>query len=92
MFAVILRQRFVRTFKKLDRAVQQTITDELDRLARNPFHHPNIRRLAGTTVEAYRLRVGRWRILYFLIQNRETIEVIDLFMKKSSADYHRRLF
>jgi mRNA-degrading endonuclease RelE of RelBE toxin-antitoxin system len=92
MHALVYRSRFLKGIKRLDRPTQAKLIEELERLAVDPWQHPNVRRLVGSVAEAYRLRVGRWRILYLLIQENRTIEVIDLFMKKSKTDYQRRSF
>jgi mRNA-degrading endonuclease RelE of RelBE toxin-antitoxin system len=88
MYQVVFRSRAVRTLKKLDRAAQAAILKALNQLAKNPFVHPNVRKLSGTEVDAFRLRVGRWRILYFIMRDDRVLEVVEIFMKKSPADYH----
>ncbi len=92
MYDLTYRSRFVKVIKGLDQAIQKKIIQELERLVVDPWRHPNIRHLNSSAPNAYRLRVGRWRILYVLIQKKSTIEVIDLFMKKSGQDYERRGF
>ena len=87
MYTVVFRTSFERTFKKLDRSVQQQILDELSVLAQNPFSHPHIRPIVGVRQKAYRLRVGRWRVLYLLLTRNHTLEVIDLFIRKGKNDY-----
>lgn len=91
MYEIIFRSRFERTFKKLDRSVQADLLNAISTLAEDPYTHPHIRKIAGTKLHAYRLRVGRWRVLYFIITKKNTIEVVDLFIKKSNADYTKRL-
>jgi mRNA-degrading endonuclease RelE of RelBE toxin-antitoxin system len=88
MYKVVFRTRFERLFKKLDKQTQKIILDEIETLASNPFTHPQIRKIAGVAQNAYRLRVGRWRVLYFILSQQQILEVVDLFMKKSRSDYH----
>ena len=78
MYQVVFRSRFERTFKKLDRKTQVLILDELERLAEDPFDHPKIRAIVGVRQKAFRLRVGRWRVLYIVLSKEMTLEVIDL--------------
>ncbi|MFH1631428.1 MAG: type II toxin-antitoxin system RelE/ParE family toxin [bacterium] len=90
MFEIIFRTRFERIFKKLGRNDQKLIISELEKLAENPLTHPNVRHISNVAQRAYRIRIGRWRVLYFVLTKSKIIEVIDLFMKKSDADYKRR--
>lgn len=86
MYEVVFRSRFERTFKKLDHKIQGLILDELDRLARDPFRHPQVRAIAGVKQKAFRLRVGRWRVVYLILTKELILEVIDLFLRQGK-DY-----
>lgn len=55
-----------------DRA--KLIRRRIDELARDPRNAPNIKKL--TDHPGYRLRVGDWRVIYLLIDERVTIHVI----------------
>lgn len=87
MYHVLFRSRFERVFKKLDHTTQRFILNAVSELAKDPFSHPNIRLIIGTKQKAYRLRIGRWRVLYFVITKEKTIEIIDLFLRKGRDDY-----
>lgn len=89
MYRIVLRKRFERAFADLDKETQRIIVGALERLAVDPFASPNVKRISGVRESAYRLRVGRWRVLYFLISKEKTIEVIELFLKTSDKDYRR---
>jgi mRNA interferase RelE/StbE len=91
VYGIVYQPRAVRVLKKLDATVQRLVLSELERLAAGPSKHPNAKRLQGISVPAYRLRIGRWRVLYLLIHPSRTIEVLDMFIKKSRMDYERRL-
>ncbi len=91
MYEIVFRTRFERSFKKLDKKVQSKILDSIDTLIDTPFDHPHIRKIAGVRQHAYRLRVGKWRVLYLAIQKDNVIEIIDLFLKKSESDYRKHL-
>ncbi len=91
MYELFFRTRFERTFKKLDKKIQSKILDTIETLVDNPLDHPHIRKIAGVRQHAYRLRVGRWRVLYLVIKKDNVIEIIDLFLKKSESDYRKHL-
>lgn len=87
MYKVVFTSRFERTFKKLDTATQQIIVDAIMTLAQDPFSSGQIKRIVGVKQNAFRLRVGRWRVLYLVLTKQETLEVVDLFMRKGRDDY-----
>ncbi len=91
VYQITYQPHVQRLFKKMDKSTQVEILSELERLAQDPLHHPHIKRLAGISEPGFRLRVGRWRVLYLLFHTNQIIEVIDIFMKKSGTDYRRRL-
>ena len=88
MFEIQFRTRFERSFKKLSKSQQRLIVNAVEELAENPTSHPHVRKIIGEK-HGYRLRVGRWRVLYFLMTKEKIIDVIDLFFKKSNSDYRR---
>ncbi len=91
MYKVKVRSRFERAIKKLDKETQRIVIRELEILAEDPFAHQNVRKISGIDKPFYRLRIGRWRVLYILITKDGIIEVIDLFLKQSDNDYKKRL-
>lgn len=87
MYEVVFSSRFERTFKKLDKLTQQIILDAVAVLARNPFDTAQIKKIVGVKQNAFRLRVGRWRILYIVLTKQERLEVVDLFIRRGRDDY-----
>mgnify|MGYP001568670012 CR=1 FL=1 len=85
---LVFRKRFEKVFSKLDKKIQQQVVDELKVLVKNPLGHQQVKKIVGTNI-GYRLRVGRWRILFVFENN--IIDVIDLFMEKSKKDYEVRI-
>ncbi len=61
----------------------------LEQLADDPFSSRQVKKIAGVKESAYRLRVGRWRVLYLLITEDKTIEVLELFLKTSDKEYRK---
>jgi mRNA-degrading endonuclease RelE of RelBE toxin-antitoxin system len=87
MYKVVFRTRFERVFKKLDRQIQVVLLEAIGRLAEDPFSNKQVRAIVGVKQMAYRLRVGRWRILYIVLTRDQKLEVIDLFLRKGGGDY-----
>ena len=91
MYKVRVTTRFERVFKKLEKRTQQQILTILNELAEDPFNHPNSRSIVGVKEKAFRVRMGRWRVLYIVMTKEQVLEVIDLFMKKGPSDYQKRM-
>lgn len=86
MTNISLRPRAVRGLAAAPKEYQLRLNEALDVL-RNGSFPPHTKKLGGTT-NGYRIRVGRWRIL-FILKNEE-VDVADIFMKKERGDYRRR--
>jgi len=91
MLRVVFRERTLKSFGLLSKQLQQKILHSLQYLADHPFSHPQVKKIQGATHNLYRMRIGRWRVIYFLMTKEGVIDVLDLFLKKSEADYDRRL-
>lgn len=88
MFRVFFSSSGERAFSKAPREVQKEVVKELELLSQDDFRYRRVRKLGGSN-NRYRLRIGRWRIL-FILKNAE-IEIFDIFSKKGRSDYRRRI-
>jgi len=50
------------------------IRRKIDELARDPYNAPNVKKL--TEHPGFRLRVGDWRVVYLLIEERVVIHAV----------------
>ena len=89
MFRVYLTSRAEQEFSRLPKDIKQKLYEELKRLSVNPLGNPKVKKLQGTEY-GYRLRLGRWRILFALFSKQKRIEVVDIFLKKGKEDYFRK--
>ncbi|WP_206207706.1 type II toxin-antitoxin system RelE family toxin [Virgibacillus indicus] len=66
-------------FKKLDKPTKERIKKSFVKLAQNPWeaNQLDIKKLAGYE-DSYRLRVGKYRALYTIIESEIVIFVFDL--------------
>lgn len=55
-----------------DQAIR--VRRKLDELARDPIGAPNVKKLTGHP--AFRLRVGDWRVVYLLQNDRLVVQII----------------
>ena len=89
MFRVYFTSRADKELAELPQELKQRIYNELKVISENPFLHHRVRKIEGTKF-GYRLRLGRWRILFALFSKEKRIEVVDIFIKKGKEDYNKR--
>jgi len=89
MFQVIITPRAEKEFAKLTQNLKEKLYEEFKKLSVSPFLHPKVKKLQGTEF-GYRLRIGRWRILFALFSKEKRIEIVDIFLKKGKEDYLKR--
>lgn len=88
MFRILFSSHGDRALQHSPQEIRQHIVDKLESLATDDFWYRRVKKLQGTENQ-YRLRVGRWRVLFLLTDNE--IEILDVFMKKGKEDYRRRV-
>lgn len=77
MYKVLYQQSALKTLRKLPGNLSRLIREKIDRLAENPHApNPNVKLLEGRN--GYRLRVGDWRVLYELLDDRLVIVVVKI--------------
>lgn len=89
MFKIYFREKAFKTLKKIKREYQLRINVALDDLELGKFNLRDIEKISGTE-SGYRLRVGRWRILFTLFSKEKRIEIVDIFLKKGRGNYLKR--
>lgn len=90
MFSLFFRERALKELKKVSRDYQLKINATLDTLCSGDFRLIHIEKIQGT-MHGYRLRVGRWRVLYALSSKEKSIEIVSVFLKKGKEDYAKRV-
>ena len=90
MHKIIVKPRAEKEFRKLPDKIKKKFYEEFKRLSINPLAHFQVKKIIGTKL-GYRLRIGRWRILFALFVEDKRIEIVDIFLKKRKRDYLRRI-
>lgn len=90
MYRIIIKPKAEREFGKLPRELQKKFYEEFKKLSINPFVLPRLKKIKKTK-RGYRLRIGRWRILFALFSEEKRIEIVDMFLKKGKKDYTKRM-
>jgi mRNA interferase RelE/StbE len=80
MYSIIFNPRAENQLKKLDKPIQERILNVLDRLKIRPFSF-DIKKLQGTNY--YRARVGEYRIILDIKQDKLIIIVIEIGHRKN---------
>lgn len=83
MAEIFFRPRANRGFKIAHRKEKVKIKLALGVLRSGKFPM-NTKKLEGT-VSGYRIRIGKWRILFVL--SGDVIDVVDIFRRKEDSDY-----
>ncbi|MFH1462672.1 MAG: hypothetical protein ABIG08_03205 [bacterium] len=89
MFDLYFRPKASKTLKNVERKIQLKINCALDDIKLGRFGSRDIKNIEGTNF-GYRLRIGRWRILFTFLKKERKIEIVDIFLKKSRDDYKKR--
>jgi len=89
MYKVIIKPRAEREFAKLPNDLKKKFYEEFRELSIDPFDHPQVRKIKDMKF-GYRLRLGRWRILFTLFTKENRIDIVDIFLKKGKEDYEKR--
>ena len=62
MYSIKYSKQAIKVLRKLPKNVSTKICNKIGELATSPYSHSQVKNLKG--VNAYRLRVGDWRIIY----------------------------
>ncbi len=74
MWSIEFSREALKSLMRMPRDQAVRIRRKLDELARDPRNAANVKKL--TEHPGYRLRVGEWRVVYLLIEDRVVIHVI----------------
>ena len=77
MFKIYLDIPTQKSLKKLDNSVSQRIIESIGRLAEDPIPHDS-KRIIGIKEKVFRIRVGKFRVLYRVNYNNFCVVVIDI--------------
>lgn len=76
MYEVLLAKEALRTYRKVGSPLLQKLNRCFDNLRRDPHSHPNIKRLSGALRGRYRYRIGDWRVVYRVDQQRMQVTIL----------------
>ncbi len=85
IFNIFLGPQSERFLKKSEKELRQRIWKKLDELKQNPFPS-DVVRVIGRKEKAFRVRVGDYRIQYYVLQDKKEIAVFDIDKRGRAYD------
>ena len=77
MFKIAYSSTAIKSRRRLPADLRKRLSAKIEAVARDPHGpQPQVRPLKG--LDAYRLRVGDWRVIYELDENTENLVVLDI--------------
>lgn len=84
MYQAVLARRAERSLKKVPRKFQEKIKNGIFKLETNPFR-PGTIKLIGYPVAQYRHRVGDYRILFDIWEEKKILMILDIKRRTSTT-------
>ena len=75
-YKVEFTKKALKAFLRLSESIQDNIVRKIDVLSDDPYSNNNVKKLQGIE-NCYRLRVGDYRVLYRVLNNKVIIEIIN---------------
>jgi len=76
MYEVLLTEESLRFYRRADVPLARKLNRCFDQIDLNPRFHSNIKRLTGELRGLWRFRVGDWRVVYRIDEDRRTVLVL----------------
>jgi len=75
MYRLKLYKQAARYYNKLDVKTQRRINTAIDRIVKDPFEGPHIKKLKGRLEGKYRYNIGSLRVIYYVDVDNKTIYI-----------------
>lgn len=76
MYQIDYSKQSIRVLRRMPTNTAMLIRSRIETVAQDPFAAPGVKKLVGR--DGYRLRVGDWRVLYFLDGQRLRVLVTEI--------------
>lgn len=77
MYSIVTTKSFAKSLSRLSANWQKRIVEKIKEIATDPYaRHNNVTKLQGR--DGYRLRVGDWRVIYELHDDRLELWVLEV--------------
>jgi mRNA interferase RelE/StbE len=78
MYEILLHDRVIKFYNKLDNKSAGRINRAIEELQKNPASGKDIKMLKGELKGKFRLRIGKYRIVYRIETNKNTVIIEDI--------------
>ena len=78
MYKVDLSAKAQDFYRKADRPLARKLARCFDQLERDPRSHPNCKPLTGNLAGLYRYRVGNYRVIYRIDEQKKLVFVLQI--------------
>jgi len=85
MWCILVTRRFEKDFKRLNKESQKRVLERIKLLKANPFIGLPLRTLPNY----YRLRVGKYRVIYKINEREHVIILLTIFRRKGKGEYRQ---
>jgi len=89
MLRINFRKKARKIFRKIEINIKIKIAEAIEKLKIGDIDNLNFKKLSGKKY-SYRIRIKKWRMIFLIFFNKDQIEIIDIFIKKSKNDYKKR--
>lgn len=81
VYKLVFTKQAVKTLQRMPASIAKAIYLKMEKISQNPFEsHSNVTKLQNR--EGYRLRVGDWRIIYEVQQEKVIVLVLKIGLRK----------
>ena len=84
MYEVYLTPEALRVYERAEPPLARKLSRCIENLSRTPNSHPNIKRLSGHYVGCLRYRVGDWRVVYYVEEDRRKVIVVSIVHRREA--------
>jgi mRNA interferase RelE/StbE len=84
MYEVHLTPEALRVYRRAQSSLAKKLSRCFDNLSHTPCSHPNIKRLSGRYAGCWRYRVGDWRVIYYIDEDRRKVVVVNIVHRREA--------
>ena len=84
MYELVLTREAHKFYERAEPPLVRRLHRCFEQLRKAPYEHPNIRRLKGPLAGYFRYRVGDWRVIYEVDEQRQVVTIL-LIVHRSKA-------
>ena len=84
MYELLLTKEAQNFYEKTDPVLLKKINRCFELLKKNPFDHPNIKSLKGPLAGYCRYRLGDWRVVYRIEEQKKQVIILLIVHRKNA--------